>query len=280
MMCWSTAHLFQLQQLDFYFFIFVFASTFGVYNLHYFSKSTAEESFQIRFQEFGQPKKYLFVAICIAALIALFSALPFVTHFLQHLSQGNAVFLFFCLFILLFPLLYTYPVLKAIGLQPLKKYGLLKPFVLAFAWTLCTVQFPVIADSSSLHFDWLIWKTSSAILFFGTRFLWVLILCFLFDVRDQKTDAAKGIRTWPNFISFAQLKGLLFCLLAIYVLLSGWLLGLQFSLFYLVLPVSILVGCIASLEKKRNIYFYLFLVDGLMFLEAFAFIIGYPAAYS
>ncbi len=274
MMCWSTAHFFQLQQLDFYFYIFVFASTFGVYNLHYYSKSTDEESFQIRFREFPHAKKYLFIAMCIATLIALFSALPFATHFLQHLTQGKAGFLWFCFFIVLFPLLYTYPVLKRIGLQPLKKYGLLKPFVLAFAWTLCTIQFPIIADSSSLHFDWPILKTSSAILFFGTRFLWVLILCFLFDVRDQKTDAAKGIRTWPNFISVTQLKGLLFCVLLIYALMSGWLLGLQFSLLYLVLPVSILVGCIATLEKKRNIYFYLFLVDGLMLWEALVFMIG------
>jgi 4-hydroxybenzoate polyprenyltransferase len=167
--------------------------------------------------------------------------------------------------------LYTYPILKRIGLQPLKKYGLLKPFVLAFAWTLCTIQFPIIADKSSLTINWPILHQKTDYLFFATRFLWVLILCFLFDVRDQKTDAEKGIRTWPNYMALPQLKWLLFFFLAIYALLSFWLFGLQVSFLYLFLPLAILIGCITTLEKKHSIYFYLFVVDGLMLLEAVCF---------
>jgi 4-hydroxybenzoate polyprenyltransferase len=271
LMCWSTAYFFQLKQLDFYFYIFVFASTFLVYNLHYFSKSTSEISFQIRFHEFANPKKYLLLAICIAALLAMLSALPFATHFLQHLTQGNLQFLLFCFFIVLFPLLYTYPVLKRVGLQPLKKYGLLKPFVLAFAWTLCTIQFPIIADKSSLEIHWPMLDQKTSYLFFATRFLWVLMLCFLFDVRDKKTDAEKGIRTWPNWMRVHQLKMVLRFFLLVYALLIFWLLGFQFALLYWLLPVAILMTCIETIEKEHSIYFYLFVVDGLMLLEALAF---------
>ena len=164
-----------------------------------------------------------------------------------------------CLPLALLTLGYTLPLVKRQGRwQPLRNLPLLKVFLIALVWAAVTVLLPYWSEALlPAGFPWLL---------FLRRFLFVLALALLFDIRDLPSDARAGVLTLPvalgiskaRLVSYGALG--LFCALApVQLPLCLWL-----PLFVSGLAAA---GVTAAAQPGRSDYFYSLLADGMLLLQ-------------
>ena len=158
--------------------------------------------------------------------------------------------------------LYALPVMPFKQLHFIRKAGFLKTILLAFAWAIVTILIPL--QTSILRMG------HAASLLFVNRFLFMLMLCIIFDKRDAAIDKIRGMQSLATDIKPAWLHCLVGFIFVSYVA-TGYLLPLQLSLpqklALIAAGIVTLIVYYTSL-KKRGYLFYYFIVDGLMLLSA------------
>lgn len=248
--CMETNILLGLELNSTNFYIFVFAATVTQYNFHYLIKTTAiPGSDRLQWSMHNRILHLIFLVGGIVLLV--YSVLNF--HF-HH---------FFVLFFLgIIAFLYSFPFLPFKNRKRLKDFGLLKITTLALLWTLVTVWFPV----NTMQYD-----KGLFIFIFLKRFLFMFVLCLLFDMRDIEVDKKENRKTLAVVLGKKKSYQLSYYLLAIFVLLTlaqfiylpqiGFLLAMMGS--------AMATGFMIELTKKNNSDFiYLAGIDGMMLLQA------------
>lgn len=145
----------------------------------------------------------------------------------------------------------------------LKKAGYLKTILLAFAWTIVTILIPLQIS--------IIEMGHAALLIFISRFLFMLMLCIIFDKRDAALDKIRGLQSMATNIK----PLLLHCLIGFIFIgytctcysMKAYAVTIPQVLALIITGMTTLGVYIRSL-KKKGYYFYYFLVDGLMLLSA------------
>lgn len=188
----------------------------------------------------------------------------------------SAIGVFFCLFQYPLPVafiitsflltcLYALPLLPFRPFYFIRKAGVFKTFLLAFTWTYVTVFIPLQKTYLLL---------SSAELFvFTRRFLFMLMLCIIFDNRDKAVDKIRGLHSLATVLKPAHLRVLIYLIFVI-LFTTNFLYsyyGITFSQ-----SVALHISTLALLAvyfysiKKRSYLFYYFFVDGMMLFSALA----------
>ena len=249
-LCIETNLLLQLPLNTFSFYCFVFGATLVQYNLHYLVKTTAVENSQ-RLAWSSKNKIIHRVLLFTGVALILFSFLSFrLHHFIILAILATVAFL------------YSFPVLPFFKKKRIKDYGFLKIITLALLWTLVTVWFPV----NSFLFE----KNIFVFVFFK-RFVFMFMLCLLFDIRDIEIDRQENITTLAVFLGKKKSYLLVYNFLIFFVILSFF----QFLYFA---DKGVLIAMLLSaaatfftveLTKKINSdLVYLFGIDGMMLLQA------------
>lgn len=180
------------------------------------------------------------------------------------------------LLIILFPLLSAmyYGIDSKINLRTI---GWLKPFIIGFCWAGIVTIYPLIFYSmeSKSTFE----LTQISVWLFLKNFLFISVLCIMFDIKDESADSENQLGT------FVVKKGLQFTLFNIVLPLS--LIGLtgfilfaynhQFSLMKIILnsiPFLLMILLAFQLRVKRKLMYYLIFVDGLMLLKGICGIVA------
>ncbi|GAO44885.1 hypothetical protein [Flavihumibacter petaseus] len=157
------------------------------------------------------------------------------------------------------------------GAYNLRRIGWLKPFVIGFTWagwvTIYPPWFYEISHSSKYPI------TLIGSFLFLKNFMFVTLLCIMFDVKDFAEDHRRNIRT--IVVRLGLRKTIYFVLIPLSVL------GLGAFIYYAVsrhfhpvriglniLPFLSLILTAFSLRKRRSLLFYLVVVDGLMLVKA------------
>jgi 4-hydroxybenzoate polyprenyltransferase len=158
---------------------------------------------------------------------------------------------------------YSLPVMPVKKLQSLLKAGVSKTIILALAWTIITTMVPLQISILSMG--------RVATLIFISRFLFMLMLCIIFDKRDAAVDKLRGLQSLATQIAPLVLHYLIVFLFIGYTFLcySMYVCGVslaQVSALIMAALLALLVYFISL--KKQGYIFYYFLVDGLMFLSA------------
>jgi len=232
------------------FYCFVFGATLVQYNLHYVSKKEAvKDSIRFAWSQKNQSIHYLLLFAGI--ILVLISFLSFnLRHFYILIFLGAIA------------LLYSFPLIPFGKKRRLKEFGILKIFTLSLLWTLVTVWFPVENMADHRAFFWLV---------FAERFVFMFVLCLLFDIRDHKIDTLKGIRTIPVYISIKRSYTLSYLLLILFYVIcvfhyfllpqNGFIPAMTVSVIatYLIIKIS---------QKNASDIVYLSGVDGMMLLQA------------
>ena len=232
------------------FYCFVFGATLVQYNLHYLLKKAAVPNSERL--SWSQRNRTIHVIFLFAGiLLILFSFFSF------HLEHFVILTLLGCISVL-----YSFPFLPFGKKKRIKDYGFLKIVTLALLWTLVTVWFPVNA-----------WQTDPGLftLVFAKRFVFMLALCLLFDVRDIEIDSKEHINTVAIVLGKKKSYMLSYVLLLVLVLLA--------FVQYFYLPqinflIAIILSAIAtwvtieSTKKNNSDYIYLAGIDGMMLLQA------------
>lgn len=232
------------------FYCFVFGATLVQYNLHYLLKKTAvANSERLNWSQKNSGIHIIFLVTGIALI--LFSLFSF------HLEHFIVLALLGCISVL-----YSFPLLPFGKKRRIKDYGFLKIITLALLWTLVTVWFPV----NGLQIDHGLFT-----LVFAKRFVFMFVLCLLFDVRDIEVDRKEHINTLSVILGKKKSYLLSYLLLILFVALA---LLQYFYLpdinFFIAMIISALLTfmTVEATKKTNSDFIYLAGIDGMMLLQA------------
>jgi hypothetical protein len=248
-LCLQTSIFFKESGINYSFAIFLFFSTLLSYNLHFHLAS-------LNFSSTDQLKWFRRNSIVTHALNTLS-----VFAILYSISDLRDLWIWIGLAILL-NAAYTAPLLLNKPIKLPLVFTAVKSYFIGFTWALATVVLPL-----------LLLKTEPGmkeVILFLHRFLLVSTATLLFDYRDRFSDLQQGIRTPANFLNEQQFRKFFILNIALLTLVSA-LLPVLFSspLHWLQLPVSIyFIRLYKTSRKRSDDLFFLFYVDGSMFLSA------------
>lgn len=232
------------------FYVFVFGATLVQYNLHYVSKTVAiDGSPRLHWSKHQKRTHYILIGMGIVMIIYGLVNFP-LHHYVVLLTLGVIGFV------------YSFPFLPVMGTRKrLKDFGLLKIITLSLMWTLVTVWFP----ANQLPYDTVVF-----LFVFIKRFIFIFVLCLVFDIRDASVDASHGIQTLPVLIGIRNAYficyGLLMLLLCIN-LAEYFVTGSKFiDAFFISILATALV--VRYSQKNNSDITCLFGVDGMMLLQA------------
>lgn len=160
---------------------------------------------------------------------------------------------------------YSIPLLPFKITRFARRAGVLKTILLAFTWSYATAFIPL---------QKAYWLLDSADVFVITRrFLFMLMLCIIFDNRDKAIDKMRGLHSLATDLKPVLLKTIIYLVFA--VLFISNLYFKEYDISWkqsLALQVSTLalLGVYFYSAKKRSYLFYYFIVDGLMLFSALA----------
>lgn len=255
-MCIETNLLLHLPLNTISFYCFVFGATLVQYNLHYYVKKKAiQNSERIVWSQKNKTTHRILILIGLVLLIT--SLFSFRFHHLIFLAILGAI-----------TFLYSVPVLPFKEKKRIKDYGLLKIITITLLWTLVTVWFPVDgAGVTGLPFQ----------LIFIRRFIFIFVLCLMFDIRDAEIDLSENIRTLPIITGIKRSYRIAYVLLIIFILLSVLQVVKNHNIaeFNAMIISALATFIMIEYSKKNNSDFvFLACIDGMMLLQAGLVIIG------
>jgi hypothetical protein len=206
-----------------------------------------------------------------------FAAFIFVGGFVYVYRHFNALVglpLAHWLLVALFPavaLLYYGIDNTKFGAVNLRRVGWLKPFIIGFAWAGLVTVYPVVfggVERGDVYTPTLI-----GALLFLKNFMFISVLCIMFDVKDYATDHNVQLKTFV--VEFGLRKTIFYILLPLCVLGLGSFIvyGLvrDFSTMKILIntvPFVALISVAYSLQRRKTIFYYLVIIDGLMLVKA------------
>ena len=154
---------------------FVFFATICSYNFHFLVAKYTQLHLRISFATLGLNAHVYCMLMAVIGMCIIFpySKLPFYTILFSLVCTG----------------LYSLPLLPFNAIALLKKFGYVKTFLLAFTWAYVTVYLPAASSNISI---------SEIAYWMVHRFVFMLILCIIFDTRDIETDTIKGLHSLAN----------------------------------------------------------------------------------
>ena len=163
----------------------------------------------------------------------------------------------------LLTLLYALPLLPFSWLNFARKAGVIKTTLLSFTWAFVTVYLPY-KVSGVQHFQ-------SFLMLFNNRFLFMMMLCIIFDNRDMEVDKLRGLRSLATDVSPRALHYIMMFIFTAYII-NGVVFRLWYGELQQLFPF-LLMGFICILvygysRRKQGYLFYYFITDGLMLLSS------------
>lgn len=148
----------------------------------------------------------------------------------------------------------------------------LKPFVIAFVWASAVSFYPLFYYQLSQAISLQI--TMAAAAHFINNFLFVAVLCIMFDIKDYATDYNQQLQTFV--VSFGLRKTIYFIIIPFIIIACTYSLifieSHHFSWLNMILTIALyccLMLIAISLQKRKSILYYLIIIDGMMIVKAF-----------
>ena len=198
---------------------------------------------------YHQYKRVIFMAVGGIGTWLFFSAV--------HVKPVNAIIAFLLTF------LYSVPLIPIKQLDFTRRVGFVKTLLLSFTWMFVTAYMPL--SRFNIQF------TTGGLLMMSSRFMFMLMLCILFDNRDRLIDSKHGLHSLSTDLPPKLMKLLIYGLFALLFITN--FLFYQHGITLLQAVALELIGLITLVfyifsNKQQGYYFYYFGVDGLMILSA------------
>jgi 4-hydroxybenzoate polyprenyltransferase len=157
------------------------------------------------------------------------------------------------------------------GKYNLRTIGWLKPFLIGMIWAAVATVYPIIFSGAE-HQEGYYQLNLVGLFLFIKNFMFVTVLCIMFDIKDYADDSNKQIKT---FVVNVGLRKTIF-----YIILPLSALGLasflayaiardfsSMKIFMNVIPFVSLLLVAYWLHRRQSIFYYLIAIDGLMLLK-------------
>lgn len=231
---------------------FIFFATLTSYNFYWLlSKYSFRHDISIRWFFKKESGEVLLLGISLIGLIICFWHIHLVYWVVIAAATLTA--------------LYSIPLLPFQFLKFTRKAGVLKTTLLAFTWSFVTAFIPL----QKLTFS----PTGIEFFILTRRFLFMLMLCIIFDNRDIAVDKIRGLRSLATDLGAMSMRYLIYSIFIIlfatnflfryFGISTAQSIALQLS------TIVLLVTYYYS-TKKQGYLFYYFWVDGMMIFSAAA----------
>ena len=153
----------------------------------------------------------------------------------------------------------------------LRNNGWTKPFVIGFVWAGMVTVYPVLFHSIQTHTEFLI--TFKCVVLFLKNWMFIAILCILFDIKDYAVDSSLSLKT---FVVQKGLRNTIFNI-AIPLTIAGLIVFILYAttshfplgrILINTIPFIALIIVAYTLITRKTLLYYLMVVDGLMLLKA------------
>lgn len=159
----------------------------------------------------------------------------------------------------------------------LRNTGWLKAFVIGFVWACCANVLPLIMlkiETGIGYHDSVLWTW-----LFVKNWMFCTVNAIIFDIKDYPTDSNKHLRTFVvryglrrtifNILIPLLIVGLVS--LAVFAYYKGF--GIP-QVSFNILPFVLTIYVAYSMHRRKNILYYLMVIDGLILFKAICGIIG------
>lgn len=251
------------------YYILIFATTVVYYTKAYLTENLSDANNK-RAVWYVQNYRWVYISQIMFSIIALFCLIILLKQTWQKIFQMS-----FIEWLLWFSVPIVAGLYYGIGFANLKNFNLrntgwLKPFVIGFVWAGTITIYPILFQSliKPLHFQ----LTSFEILFFIKNFMYITVLCIMFDIKDYATDYNHQLKT---FVVQVGLRKTIF-----YILIPLCIIGFGTFLFYSIshhfnsarilinaIPFILILVVAYSMHRRKNIMYYLMIIDGLMLVK-------------
>jgi hypothetical protein len=261
---------------DVIFYTALFAATTWYYTKAYVTEQTALTVNQ-RTNWYIQYKNFVNRSQLILEIILGICLVFFVISHGENLLHLRPIHFFL---VLVFPViagLYYGIETKIIGNFNLRKIGWVKPFVIGFTWAGLVTVYPVV-------YYWIVSNSKPEItlinlFLFVKNFMFVTVLCIMFDIKDYAMDYNSQLKTFV--VNHGLRKTIFYILIPLSVaglgsfLIYGFI--RDFSIQRMILntiPFLLMIMVAYSMHRRKRIMYYLILIDGLMLVKAICGSIG------
>lgn len=179
-------------------------------------------------------------------------------------------------------LIITFPITGVLYYGLNKKLSLrqthwLKPFVIGFVWSGIVTLFPLFYYDLQRGLNISISPVS--LFFFIKNMMFITVLCIMFDFKDYATDYNEQLKTFV--VSFGLRKTIYYILIPLILLgFTSFLIVTHYRNFSFqkiainAIPFILLFITSLSLTKRKSIFYYLTIIDGLMLIKALCGIVA------
>lgn len=165
-----------------------------------------------------------------------------------------------------------------LGKWGLRKNGLIKPMIIGLVWAGMVSFSPVFfydlsypgLDKSLELLTWLL---------FIKNWLFISILCILFDIKDYANDANQQLKTWVVHFGLKKTMYWVIYPLSFLSILAYWIFAFEqeFSIIRILfnsIPYLLLITVCTYMHQRKSILYYLAIIDGLMLVKAICGLAG------
>lgn len=228
----------------------LFLATFVLYNSYRLVSQSGANTITTLTKDVWQNKKPDLLLIGIASLVAAWLAI------LQHPAWPFLAISAIC------SLAYMLPILPGGAKIISEKWAPVKTVLLALTWTIATTLIPAsVLGAIAFEDTWLIVMS---------RFCFMMVLCIIFDTRDQSVDILRFPGSLATVLSPGELRVLSYLLLVICLLADlalAWRMHSPAIAIASAITVIITAWVYRLSDAVRGYYFYYFVVDGLMLVS-------------
>lgn len=249
-----------------FYFITVFCITVVFYSWAYITE-TSSNSVNERTLWYKKNKIVVLTSQALLSFFAIGYGIVFIQYHWSSLFSIKPLQFFL---IILFPLVGLLYYGVSGTRYSLRNIGWLKPFVIGFAWAGLVTIYPLIFYSLEKNTAFEI--TVLSLLLFLKNFMFVSVLCIMFDIKDYVSDSELNLHTFA--VKFGLRKTIFFIILPLCIIGLGtfvWY-GLhqnfhQIKILLNVVPFVLVLLTAYSLHLRRSLLYYLIVVDGLMLVK-------------
>ena len=226
---------------------FVLLSTFLQYNVQRGYMINQNNFHSVRSQWVIKHKKTMLYCIGVSLLIVLF-----LCNNLSRLSIGIMVG--------------AEIVSTLYYLQPfnLRRHGYIKPFLISMVWVISCSLVPLIENDL---------LTTHSIWFLASQFVFISVLCMLFDIKDNEADYLSGVNTYANRFGTKATKVICCSLIIIGFTCFYMFQHDSHSLILSIVLRLILLSTILYTNENRHSFYYYLWIDGLLIIQTALFFI-------
>ncbi len=275
-LCVETVYQQKIQLSHRGFYLFIFCITILYYSYAYLSQYHYDNTNERANWYFSYRKQ-----IIVLQLFMLLLSMALLTFFLYNhfyrLPTINYSSCFLLALFLLLSILYYVKNARSFPWLALRNYGLVKPFLIAFIWAGTVSILPIlyvdfIQNNAHLF-------TYTTLFLFFKNWLFISVLCILFDIKDYADDYNVQLKTFVVRLGlrktlFSVVLPLACCSWLLFVALGILAHFTTLRILLNTIPFILLITVCYTMYQRKSILYYLAIIDGLMLVKAFFGIAG------